>query len=101
MGMKRVKLHIESLALKGFRHEDRHEIAAGLEAELGRLLADPAALHSLTALGDVPRYPVGRLTIAPGSKPREIGTVTAQGIGAQGIGAQGIGTQGTGRRGKP
>ena len=36
--MKRVKLHIESLALKGFRHEDRHEIAAGLEAELGRAL---------------------------------------------------------------
>jgi ATPases of the AAA+ class len=25
-------------ALKGFRHEDRHEIAAGLEAELGRFL---------------------------------------------------------------
>ena len=91
MGMKRVKLHIESLALKGFRHEDRHEIAAGLEAELGRLLADPAALHSLTALGDIPRYPVGRLAIAPGSKPRQIGMVTAQGIGAQGIG----------RRGKP
>ena len=91
MGMKRVKLHIESLALKGFRHEDRHEIAAGLEAELGRLLADPAALHNLTALGDIPRYPVGRLAIPPGSKPRQIGMVTAQGIGAQGIG----------RRGKP
>ncbi len=84
VGMKRVKLHIESLALRGFRHEDRHEIAAGLEAELGRLLADPAALHSLTALGDVPRYPVGRLAIAPGSKPREIGMVTAQGIGRRG-----------------
>jgi hypothetical protein len=35
--------------------------------------------------------PVGRLAIAPGSKPRQIGMVTAQGIGAQGIG----------RRGKP
>jgi len=83
--MKRVKLHIESLALKGFRHEDRHEIAAGLEAELGRLLADPAALHSLTGAGDVTRLTLGRLAIAPGSPPRQIGTATAQGIGAQGI----------------
>jgi hypothetical protein len=89
--MKRVKVHIESLALKGFGHGDRHEIAAGLEAELGRVLADPAALRSLTAEGDVARLPVGRLAIAPGSKPRQIGMVTAQGIGAQGIG----------RRGKP
>ena len=89
--MKRVKVHIESLALKGFGHGDRHEIAAGLEAELGRVLADPAALSSLTTEGDVARLPVGRLAIAPGSKPRQIGMVTAQGIGAQGIG----------RRGKP
>ena len=96
MGMKRVKLHIESLALKGFRHGDRHEIAAGLEAELGRVLADPTALSRLTGAGDVARLALGRLAIAPGSKPREIGMATAQGIGAQGVGAQGIG-----RRGKP
>jgi hypothetical protein len=99
--MKRVKLHIESLALRGFRHEDRYEIAAGLEAELSRVLADPAALRSLTAGGDVARLALGRLPIAPGSKPREIGMVTAQGIGAQGGGAQGPGAQGIGRRGKP
>ena len=80
LGMKRVKLHIESLALRGFRHEDRHEIAAGLEAELGRLLADPGALRRLTAAGDVTRLAVGRLAIAPGSQPRQIGGAAAQGI---------------------
>jgi hypothetical protein len=84
MGMTRVKLHIESLALKGFRHEDRHEIAAGLEAELGRLLADPAALHRLTAEGHVPRLALGRLAIAPGSKPGQIGQAAAQGISRRG-----------------
>ena len=89
--MKRVKLHIESLALRGFRHEDRHEIAAGLEAELGRVFADPAALSRLTAEGHVPRLALGRLAIAPGSKPRQIGMATGQGIGANGMG----------RRGKP
>jgi hypothetical protein len=89
--MKRVTLHIESLALKGFRHEDRHEIAAGLEAELGRLFTDPGALRRLTGAGDIDRIALGRLAIAPGSKPRQIGTVAAQGIGVPG----------TGRRGKP
>lgn len=78
--MKRVKLHIESLALRGFRHKDRYEIAAGLEAELGRLLADPGALRRLTGAGDVTRLAVGRLAIAPGSQPRQIGGAAAQGI---------------------
>ncbi|HXU57999.1 MAG TPA: hypothetical protein VN710_04565 [Verrucomicrobiae bacterium] len=89
--MKRVTLHIESLALRGFRHEDRHDIAAGLEAELGRLFADPAALGRLTGAGNIDRVALGRLALAPGSKPRQIGGVLAQGIGAQG----------SGRRGKP
>jgi len=89
--MKRVTLHIESLALRGFRHEDRHDIAAGLEAELGRLFADPAALGRLTGAGNIDRVALGRLALAPGSKPRQIGGVLAQAIGAQG----------SGRRGKP
>ena len=37
------------------------------------VLADPAALRSLTAAGDVARLALGRLAIAPGSKPRQIG----------------------------
>jgi hypothetical protein len=90
MGMKRVKLHIESLALRGFRHEDRHEIAAGLEAELGRLLADPAALHGLTALGDVPRCPS-----EAGHRARQQAARGRHGDGAR------HGAQGMGRRGKP
>ncbi len=47
-------------------------------------LADPAALRSLTAEGHVPRLALGRLAIAPGSKPRQIGTAAAQGIGQRG-----------------
>ena len=90
MGMKRVKLHIEALP-EGLPPWGPPEIAAGLEAELGRVLADPDGARRLTGAGDVARLALGRLAIAPGSKPREIGMATAQGIGAQGIG----------RRGKP
>jgi DNA polymerase III delta prime subunit len=49
VGMKRVVLHIDSLVLKGFRHEDRHGIAEGLQQELSRLFADPQAAQQLTA----------------------------------------------------
>ena len=39
VGMKRVVVHIDRLVLNGFRHADRHAIAAGLQQELGRVFA--------------------------------------------------------------
>jgi len=82
--MKRIRLHLESLALKGFRYADRYEVAAGLEAELGRLLADPATLRNLTAQGNVARLEVPNVRIAPGSTPRQIGASAARAIGERG-----------------
>jgi hypothetical protein len=78
--MTRVRVHIESLALRGFRHEDRHEIAAGLEAELGRLLASPEMAARLAATDHVARLDAGRLAVAPGSGPRQVGVQSARGI---------------------
>ena len=81
--MKRVVVHIDSLVLKGFRHEDRHAIAMGLQQELSRLLADPQAAQGLTGLGDISRLQVGSLHIEHGAKPQRIGAQVAQGIGKE------------------
>ena len=81
VGMKRVVLHIDSLVLKGFRHEDRHAIAEGLQQELSRMFADPQAVQQLMASGDMPRLRLGSVQIGQDAKPRHIGAQVAQGIG--------------------
>ena len=81
--MKRVVVHIDRLVLKGFRHEDRHAIAAGLEQELGRVFADPDAVTHLGAIGDVSRLQVGGVLVGQGSTPRRVGESVAQGIGEE------------------
>ena len=81
--MKRVVVHIDSLVLKGFRHEDRHAIALGLQQELSRVLADPQASQGLTALGDRSRLQVGSLRIEHGAKPHRVGEKVARGIGKE------------------
>jgi microcystin degradation protein MlrC len=79
--MKRVVLHIDSLVLKGFRNEDRHGIAEGLQQELSRMFADPQAVQQLTANGDVSRLRVGSIHIGQNLKPQRVGLQVAQGIG--------------------
>ena len=81
--MKRVVVHIDRLVLKGFRHEDRHAIAAGLEQELGRVFADREAVSLLMARGDVPRLQVGGVPVEQGSRPQRVGENVAQGIGKE------------------
>ena len=81
--MKRVVVHIDRLVLKGFRHEDRHAIAAGLQQELGRVFADRGAVSFLRAMGDVPQLQVGGVHIEHGSKPEHVGENVAHGIGKE------------------
>lgn len=78
--MKRVVVRIDSLVLKGFRHEDRHAIAAGLQAEMTRLFADPDTAARLVNMGDTPRLQVGNVHAKHGAKAQSIGTQTARGI---------------------
>jgi hypothetical protein len=78
--MKRVVVHIDSLVLKGFRHEDRHAIAAGLQQELGRVFADREAVSLLRAMGDKSRLPVGGVHIEHGLMPQRIGVNVAREI---------------------
>ena len=81
--MKRVVVHIDRLVLRGFRPEDRHAIAAGLQQELSHLLADPQAAQGLKGLGDISRLQVGGVHIAQGSKPQRVGAQVARGIGKE------------------
>ncbi len=63
--MSRVKLSIDHIALRGFAAADRAALLAGLEAELRRLLADPAARASLTTRR-TPVLKLGRVAFTPG-----------------------------------
>ena len=81
--MNRVVVHIDRLVLKGFRHEDRHAIAAGLRQELGRVFADREAVSLLRARGDVSRLQVGDVSIVHGSMPQRVGESVAEGIGRE------------------
>ena len=81
--MKRVVVHIDRLVLKGFRPEDRHAIATGLQQELGRVFADREAVSLLSAMGDVQRLQVGGVPIEHGSRPQRVGESVAQGIGKE------------------
>jgi hypothetical protein len=79
--MKQVHLHIDSLVLRGFRPEDRHGIAAGLQQELNRIFSDPQAAQQLAATGDVSRLSIGSIKIAQGAKPQHVGSQVARNIG--------------------
>ena len=79
--MKRIVLHIDRLVLKGFRHEDRHGIAEGLQQELSRMCADSQTVRQLTDRGDMARLRVGSIQIGQNTKPQRIGSQLAQGIG--------------------
>lgn len=81
--MRRVIVHIDGLVLKGFRHEDRHAIAEGLQQELGRVFSGQGAAQYLSTLGDVSRVRVGGVRLDPGSKPQRVGVQVAQGIGKE------------------
>ena len=81
--MKRVIIHIDRLVLKGFRPEDRHAIAAGLQQQLGRVFADREAVSALRARGNVSRLQVAGVPMEHGSKPQRVGESVAQGIGKE------------------
>ncbi|MGQ0445238.1 MAG: hypothetical protein ACT4O2_08980, partial [Beijerinckiaceae bacterium] len=72
--MKRIVLHIDSLVLRGFRHEDRHAIAAGLQAELTRLFAEPSTASRLANTGEASQLQIGNVQLAQGTKPEGVGT---------------------------
>ena len=83
MAVRRIVLHIERLVLAGYRREDREAIAAGLEAELVRLLSTDAGVLRLTRLAKLPPQ---RITVAVehDAKPAALGRAIAVGFAGEG-----------------
>lgn len=78
---RRVVIHIDELVLRGFRPEDRHAIAEGLQAELARLYAaSPDAVQALASRGDTARLRIGDVNLTPGTRPGQVGSQLAEGI---------------------
>ena len=78
--MKRIRVSIDSLVLKGFRPEDRHAVASGLSQELSRQFADPQFAHRVMTMSDVWRLRAGTAAVKPGASPQRIGTAAARQI---------------------
>jgi hypothetical protein len=83
MDMTRVVVRIDRLVLRGFRYDERHAIALGLQQELGRVFGDREAVPHLGAAEDRPRLSVGGVHLELGLKPQRIGANVAQGIGRE------------------
>ena len=81
--MTRVVLHIDRLMLKGFRREDRDALVTALQAEIGRVLAEPQVLGRLSALQNVARLVVPAIQTDFGATPQQVGTQVAQGLGRE------------------
>lgn len=78
--MKRIVVHIDKLVLKGFEPGEQQRISRDLQAELGRLLAAPAAYGQLASLGHIPRLRVGNDAAAHGEMPASTGISAARAI---------------------
>jgi hypothetical protein len=79
--MRRVIVNIDSLILKGFRHEDRFAVAAALKDELTKVLAAPESAQRVASLGSVPKLKLGSVNIGANAKPQQIGAATGRAVG--------------------
>ncbi|MCB1938218.1 MAG: hypothetical protein KDE64_03345 [Rhodocyclaceae bacterium] len=78
--MTRLVLHIDRLVLTGIDRHDADAVAAGVQAELQRLLAQPGALGALVGGGDRPRIRAGAVAVAHGASGHVMGQAIAGGI---------------------
>ena len=80
--MSRITLTIDRLVLKGFDAGDRKALAEGLQAELSRVLADPATRADWARPHRTPVLRLGRMPLEPGpAGGRKFGGGLARAIG--------------------
>ena len=75
-----VSLHIEELVLHGFAPADRHAIAAGVQAELVRLLTEQGLPRSMMAGADRGQIDTVPVQVSPGARPQAMGRQIARSI---------------------
>jgi hypothetical protein len=78
--MKCVRVQIDRLVLKGFRYEDRRAVAAGLQRELSRMLADAAVVRRLAVIGDVSSMRLQTEPMRSDAPPHQVGASAARAI---------------------
>jgi len=79
--MGRVIVSIDSLVLKGFRHEDLYRVAAAVQDEIARALAAPDAAARIAQLGSTPQLRIGNVNAATNAKPQQIGAAAGRAVG--------------------
>lgn len=81
---RRIEVAIDELVLVGFRREDSHAIAAGLERELTRQFSDAALVPQLLTHAPGMAGPEAPMVhLRRGVRAAEIGSAVARGIGAR------------------
>jgi hypothetical protein len=78
-----VELHIDELILHGFPARDRHRIAAALEHELSRLIAQGDLTHLPANSIQLDRLDAGSFRLDPAARPSHIGQTVAQRVYGQ------------------
>jgi hypothetical protein len=81
----RIELEIGELVLVGFAPRDRLAVAAALEAELARALADGGLPAGWTAHPDAPVLRAAPLPAAPAQDARQAGLGIAQAVLGAGV----------------
>jgi hypothetical protein len=82
MDMSRINVTIDQLALRGFEPADRTALLEGLQVELRRVLANPAARATWALSRRTPILRLGRIPFSPGpSGGRNFGIRMAAAIG--------------------
>lgn len=80
--MSRITLTIGELVLKGVEPADRTALVEGLQAELFRVLSDPAARADWARSHRTPVLRMGRMPLEPGpSGGRKFGSTLGRSIG--------------------
>ena len=80
--MSRIHLTIDRIVLRGFDPADRTALLEGLQAELSRMLADPATRATLACSHRTPVLKLGQMPHTPGpSGGRTLGTRIGGAIG--------------------
>jgi hypothetical protein len=64
--MSRINVTIDRIVLRGVEPADRRALLEGLQAELSRVLADPASSATLATSRRTPVLKLGRVPVSPG-----------------------------------
>jgi hypothetical protein len=73
VGVSKTRIFIDSLRLKGFRYEDRLEVAEGLKNELARVLSNSGVANRISLPRRVSVLRLGRMQMEAGVGARQVG----------------------------